>query len=226
MNVMIEYIESIDIEVFKVLNGMHNAFFDEFMWLVSGKFSWILMCATLIYISFKKDWKSGVSIVVMVALTIALSDQIASTVIKHSVERLRPTRTEALIPIVHTVNGYIGGMYGFVSSHAANSFGAAILLTLLLKDKKFGVSIFCWAALLSYSRIYLGVHFPGDILGGAVVGLLMGFLVYKIYLLICGSKYRLYVKMCSIDTKEINLLTGSIYVNMCILLALAAINML
>lgn len=223
---MIEYLESIDIEVFKVLNGMHNAFFDEFMWLVSGKFAWLLMCATLLYISFKKNWKSGVAIVVMVALTIALSDQIASTVIKHSVERLRPTRTEALIPIVHTVNGYIGGMYGFVSSHAANSFGAAMLLTLIFKDKAFGISIFCWAALLSYSRIYLGVHFPGDILGGATVGLVIGFLVYQTYLRMCASRYRLYVKMRSIDTKEINLLSYSICVNMCILLFLSAINML
>ncbi len=219
---MIEYLESIDIEAFKALNGIHNVFFDEFMWLVSGKFAWLLMCATLLYITFKKDWRSGLIVVILLSLTIALSDQMASGVIKHTVERLRPTRTESLIPIVHTVKGYIGGMYGFVSSHAANSFGAAILLSLLFKNKSFGVAIFCWAALLSYSRIYLGVHFPGDILGGAVVGLLMGYLVYKIYVWVCNSKYRVYVNMGKYDSKKINLLTYSICVNMCILLVISA----
>lgn len=220
---MIEYLESIDFSVFKLLNGLHNPFFDEFMWLVSGKFAWVLMCVALLYVVFRNNWKNGVMALLFIALVIALCDQLSSSVIKHAVQRLRPTRTEDLIPIVHTVRGYIGGMYGFVSSHAANSFGVAMFLSLMFRRRAFSALIFLWAALLSYSRIYLGVHFPGDIVGGAIVGLLLGYLTYYIYSRLRASRIGIYVNIDRPTMGQVKLMNYSICVNMCVLLAIAAV---
>ena len=106
---MIEYLEAIDIELFTFLNGHYNAYFDQFMWLVSSRLAWIPMCLALLYVVFRNNWRNGLAALLLIAITITLSDQISSGIIKHAVERLRPTHTEALIPIVHTVNGYMSG---------------------------------------------------------------------------------------------------------------------
>ena len=220
---MIEYLVALDIEAFKILNGAFNPFLDHFMWLVSGKFAWILMCIALLYVVFRNNWKNGVVSLLFIALTITLCDQISSTFIKHTVERLRPTHTEALMPLVHTVNGYVGGLYGFVSSHAANSFGVAMFLALMFKQRLFSLLIFLWAVVLSYSRIYLGVHFPGDILGGAIVGLLVGYLVYFIYIKLRATKYGIYVNIDKTTELQLKIINISICMNMCILLLVSAV---
>lgn len=220
---MIEYLEAIDIEIFKALNAHYNAYFDQFMWLVSSRLAWIPMCLALIYVVFRNNWRNGVAALILVALTITVCDQIASGVIKHAVERLRPTRTEELMGMVHTVKGYIGGMYGFVSSHAANSFGVAMLLALLFGNKVFTWLIFVWAATLSYSRIYLGVHFPGDILGGAIVGILAAIALHWLYERVLTTKARLYVAIDRPTQADMKIMNWSICVNMCVLGALAAI---
>jgi undecaprenyl-diphosphatase len=112
------------------------------------------------------------------ALTILLADNISSSLFKPLVERLRPTHDPSLMKLIHTVHGYTGGLYGFVSSHAANTFGAALFTSLLLRNRRLSFVFFAWAILTSYSRMYLGVHFPLDILGGMVVGLLSGAFCY------------------------------------------------
>ena len=220
---MIEYLESIDIKLFTFLNGHYNAYFDQFMWLVSSRLAWIPMCLALLYVVFRNNWRNGLAALLLIALTITLSDQISSSIIKHAVERLRPTHTEALIPIVHTVNGYMSGLYGFVSSHAANSFGVAMILSLLFKNRWFTMLMFLWATILSYSRIYLGVHFPGDIIGGMIVGLAVASLLFFLYKKLLSTKARLY---CTIDCptpSQIKIMNYSILVNMCGLAAFAAI---
>ena len=210
---MIEYLEAIDIELFTFLNGHYNAYFDQFMWLVSSRLAWIPMCLALLYVVFRNNWRNGLAALLL----------ISSGIIKHAVERLRPTHTEALIPIVHTVNGYMSGLYGFVSSHAANSFGVAMLLSLLFKNRWLTMLMFLWATILSYSRIYLGVHFPGDIIGGMIVGLAVASLLYFLYKKLLSTKARLY---CTIDCptpSQIKIMNYSILVNMCGLAAFAAI---
>jgi len=95
--------------------------------------------------------------------------------------RLRPCHEPALEGLVHIVNGKCGGKYGFISSHAANTFGIAMMLLMWVKRRWFGVILMVWAALVSYSRIYLGVHYPGDVIGGAIWGVLCGWLMFLLF---------------------------------------------
>lgn len=118
-----------------------------------------------------------------IGITIGLSDQIASGLIKNSVKRLRPSHEPSLMPLIHLSKAGPGGMYGFVSSHSANAFGLLTFLFFLLpsKYKWLKIILFCWALLVSYSRIYNGVHYPSDVIGGAIVGILSGGLVGMIF---------------------------------------------
>jgi undecaprenyl-diphosphatase len=178
---MIETLNSFDTKFFLFLNQFHSPFFDRIMWWISSTSLWIplyLFLAGWIIYHYRK---SSIILFVGIALTILLSDRISSGIIKPSVARLRPTHTLAIQDKVHTVNNYKGGKYGFVSSHAANCFAIALFMSLLLKKKKYYFLFFLWALIVSYSRIYLGVHYPGDIIGGALVGLgCAGFVFYLI----------------------------------------------
>ena len=175
---MLASIVDTDIRLFLWLNSHHSPFWDNIMWHISGKVEWLPLYLILIgYIVYKYRWQS-IFIIAGIILCITLADQFAAKAFKEVFQRLRPTHNPAIAELVHTVNGYRGGMYGFVSNHAANTFAIAVYLLLLFKQKWFTVGILFWAALVSYSRIYLGVHFPGDILGGAALGSLIGWLVY------------------------------------------------
>ena len=116
----------------------------------------------------------------MIALAFLIADQTASGLIKHLVERLRPTHDPSLESMVHIINGYRGGMYGFVSSHASNAFAVSLLLSLVMRHRAVTISLFTWSLLQCYSRIYLGVHYPGDIIGGIIVGLLAGWISWLV----------------------------------------------
>ena len=159
---------------------MHAPFFDTFMWYVSKTATWSLMLLALIIMLFRKNWRQALFVIVAITLTITLADQISSGIIKNLVERFRPTHSPEIGSLVHLVNGYKGGLYGFVSSHAANTIGVALFISLLFKRRYLTITLFFWATLVSYSRIYLGVHYLGDILGGICVGLLSGAIVYHL----------------------------------------------
>ncbi len=177
MSGIIECLQQADEAVFLALNGAHCAYADSVMWLFSGRWADMLPVLALLYVAYRSGWKCGLMIVLAVALTVVLSDQIASSLIKPLVCRLRPSHAEHLCAYI--LNGHRGGMYGFVSSHAANSFGVAVLLILLSRNRLVAISMLLWAAVVSCSRIYLGVHYPGDILCGALVGVAMAFVVSK-----------------------------------------------
>lgn len=141
------------------------------------------MYAYFLYLIIKQYKKQSWIIIPVIILSVALADSLSVVMFKNVFMRLRPSHNPAFEGIIHIVNGYKGGDYGFVSSHAANTFALAISLMhfLKLKFRLFPVFIISWAALVSYSRIYLGVHYPADVLCGALFGSLIAFILLKLY---------------------------------------------
>lgn len=175
---LIEY----DKHVFLALNGSSSTFWDGFMWTYTSTIIWIPLAMMLLYVLIKNNkLKETLLILLMIALVIFLCDRISSGFFKPFFKRFRPTQDPEIMYLVDIVNGYRGGAYGFISSHAANSFGIFTFVSLLLKKKELTLSLLLWAILNSYSRIYLGVHFTGDILCGGIFGCLCGYLIYLLY---------------------------------------------
>lgn len=177
---MIEYLNNLDTSIFLAINGHHCPFFDNFMTLFTGRFIWIPMYATILWILFKDySWKKAIVYLLGIVAAICLTDQTCASLIRPAVERLRPSNLEnSLSQLAYVVNGYRGGSYGFPSCHAANSFALAISIALIVKQRSFSLFIFGWAIVNSYSRLYLGVHYPGDLLVGATIGCGIGTLCY------------------------------------------------
>ncbi len=177
---MIETLKQIDTELFLMLNSVHAPFWDKLMWHISGKLEWLPFYLLLIVLIIRRyKWKSVV-VFVGLAITIVLADRISVVGFKEVFQRLRPSHDPQISHLVHIVNNYRGGHYGFVSSHAANSFGLAVFMACLFKNKYWTITLLLWAFIVSYSRIYLGVHFPGDIIGGAILGSLCGLVGYAL----------------------------------------------
>lgn len=179
---MLDFLIDIDTQIFLFFNSLHLSFFDHFMKLFTGRFIWAPMYATILYILFRRfGWKVALCYTIAIPLVITCADQLCATIIRPWVERLRPTHIEnPLSAFVHIVDGYRGGKYGFPSCHAANSFALASFLSLLFAKRRFTIFIFIWALINSYSRLYLGVHYPGDLLIGGAIGCLIGFIGYYI----------------------------------------------
>lgn len=180
-----ESILELDKELFLFLNSLHADWLDPVMFWLTKTIVWLPLYLFLLYLSIKEYKKQTWVVLVGIGLTILLCDQITSGLMKPFFERLRPSREPSLEGLVHLVNGYTGGKYGFASGHAANTFGTSIFFFLVFRNKYTWIKwIFVWAALMTYTRIYLGVHYPGDILVGGTIGCMMGWIGYRLYLLL------------------------------------------
>ncbi len=177
---MLNYLIELDKSLFLFLNGLNSPLLDWIMFVVSHKYTFVPLYATVIYFFFKKFGRNGFLVLFMAVISIAIADQVASGLIKDLVGRLRPSHNPEFAQVIHLVFEKKGGLYGFVSSHAANSFAFAMFTLLLFRKKWYTISILVWAGVVSYSRIYLGLHYPGDIVGGAIVGIASGLLCYMV----------------------------------------------
>ncbi len=171
-----------DKQLFIWLNGFHTPWLDPVMLLVTKTAFWLPLYFALAYLIFKNYRKEGWLVLAGVGLAILLADQITSGLMKPLFARPRPSHEPSLAGLVHIVDDYTGGQYGFASSHAANTFTVALIVWLVLKQfYRWIVFIFLWATLMTYTRIYLGVHYPGDILAGMMVGLLSAWTGFRFY---------------------------------------------
>lgn len=178
---MIDFLNSLDTTIFLFINGLHNPFLDKFMFVFSSKWVWVPMYAMLLFILFRTfGLKKTLVYVGALGMALLLADQMCATVIRPLVERMRPSNPDnPLSQFVHIVNDYRGGRYGFPSCHASNSFALAGFIALLMRRHYVSSLLLVWAVLNSYSRVYLGVHYPGDLFVGACLGLLFAFICFR-----------------------------------------------
>lgn len=182
-NRLVEQILPYERSLFLWLNDSHNIFFDSFMWIYSEKLTWIpLAVVALGVFTYKVKWQYAVLFILCLGLLATLCDQLSAGLIKSYFERYRPSHHPDYENIVRTINDYRGGRYGFISAHAANGFGIATFLSLVFRYKRFTIVALSWAFVSAYSRIYLGVHFISDIIGGMMLGCLLGILVFMLFM--------------------------------------------
>jgi len=176
---MLESLIEFDQQLFLWLNGFHADWLDPIMLFITNRNPWIPLYALILFFVIKQlRWQSW-SMLLAFAVLITLADQAASGFFKPFFERLRPCHEPSIQAMVHMVKG-CGGKFGFASSHASNTVALATFLWLIYRNV-YAKMMIVWAIVVSYSRIYVGVHYPGDIIMGAILGILAAIITYNLY---------------------------------------------
>lgn len=163
------------------VNGSWGHWWDWFFYIVSWIPTWFPLYALLVYFSWRRwGWRQTFYVILFTALAIGLADWVASF-FKNVLPKFRPSHTPEIRSMVHTVNSYIGGLYGTVSGHAATSFAVATFISGAFRKRWVTAGMIFWAALVAFSRMYIGVHYPMDVLLGTITGVLIGLLCYWQY---------------------------------------------
>lgn len=177
---MLEQLLNLDDKILLAVNGLHSPFFDVIMWHVSSRAIWIPLYAVLLYILYRKlGWRKTLLWTAGIAIVILLTDQTCAHGLRHLFCRMRPSNPDNPIsPFVHIINNYRSGQYGFPSAHSGNTWALTVYLAWILRKRALTYTLAGWATLVCYSRMYLGVHYLGDLLGGFVVGVFYATLIY------------------------------------------------
>ena len=186
---LLSMLKTMDTMVFLTVNSHHNAYFDSVMWLVSGKLIWVPMYVSLFFVLLKNySYKVVFAILLAIGVVILFTDSFTAQVIRPWVCRLRPSNLDnPMTSMVHVVDGYRGGAYGFPSNHASNTWGLAFFITFLFRRYKLTFFFFLWALLVCYSRMYLGVHYFGDLLIGGLLALAGASTVFYVFRKVSGD---------------------------------------
>ena len=183
-------LSNIDTQLFLYLNSLHVGWLDKVMIAITQMWVWMPLYLLLIYWTAKQYGKRCWWIFLAMGIVVLCSDQLSAHVCKPLFQRLRPCFNNDLQDLIHLPKGMAGGQYGFVSSHAANTFAISAFLTPALRNFRpwVGILLYFWAFVSSYSRIYIGYHYPGDIICGALLGLLVGLILWKLFQLLIMKK--------------------------------------
>ncbi len=179
---MLAELDRIDRQVLLFFNGFHADALDPVMYYITQTEFWIPLYLFLIYLMFRTHGKQAWWALAAIAVCILITDQATSAILKPLVARPRPSHEPSLEGILHLVNNYRGGKYGFASGHAANTFAVAMFVFLFFRDRYRMIwLVFAWAVIMTYTRLYLGVHYPGDILVGGLIGIGAGWFSFRLY---------------------------------------------
>lgn len=206
-----DFLTLIDADFLLVINGWRSLWADYFMYAFSGKIIWIPLYAAILYVLFRNmSWRVALLGVLTITLIILFADQTCSSLIRPWIGRMRPANLEnPLSDYIEIVNGYRGGKYGFPSCHAANTFGLAFYVYYMLRQRWFTLFMMLWALVTCYSRAYLGVHYPGDLVAGALVGYVGAFICCRLFAFL-SVKYLCYVRPAYTVNTWVPLVVGSL----------------
>jgi len=191
-----ESLLELDRQLLVAVNGWHSPAADAVMLFFSGIWNWVPLYVLIAALMFSPRWWSanpfvqglrpavpvwGIGLVSLLAVAacFGLTDQVTN-LIKDTVCRLRPSHEPLLAGVVRLPEG-AGGLYGFSSGHAANTVSLALLTSLMCRRRWYSIVIFIWSAVICYSRMYLGKHYPGDVLAGVLLGLLVAYVIFSLW---------------------------------------------
>lgn len=185
---VIGWLNDVDSALLIGVNSQHTPYWDTFMWLCSRKWEWIPFYVSVVYVVFRNfRWQEAVCCLIAVAVIVLFTDTFTSQIVRPWVGRLRPSNpANPISEMIHIVDNHRGGRFGFPSTHASNTWGLVFFISWLFRRHWLTLFMSLWAVLVCYSRLYLGVHYPGDLLVGMLFGFLGATIVYWVFARLTG----------------------------------------